>query len=179
LPAGWPLPLEVPSVWKIDRNVVALAVKRSAVAVYNGHQAALGPHIGDVGSVKSRERFLEQLDGMKRLYEVDQALLVTDQHPATSTAAAEELQGEVISVQHHHAHLVGAMLELGWLDGEVLGVVWDGTGYGTDATVWGGEFLVGTVSDFRRVAHLRPSAFGGDAAIREPWRSHQPVNRYI
>jgi hydrogenase maturation protein HypF len=106
------------------------------------------------------------------LYEVERPILVTDQHPDYfTTQLAREFHGESFEVQHHHAHLAAAMVEHRWLDREVLGVVWDGTGYGSDATVWGGEFLVGTASRFRRVAHLRPfGLFGGDKAIREPRR---------
>jgi hydrogenase maturation protein HypF len=106
------------------------------------------------------------------LYQVERPLFVTDQHPGYfTTALARERDGECIAVQHHHAHLAAAMLEHRWLDREVLGVVWDGTGYGVDATVWGGEFLVGNGGRFRRAAHLRPfRLFGGEKAIREPRR---------
>jgi hydrogenase maturation protein HypF len=76
-----------------------------------------------------------------------------------------------VAVQHHHAHIAAGMLEHGWLDREVLGVAWDGTGLGTDGTIWGGEFLRTTAGSFRRVARLRPfPLLGGEAAIREPWR---------
>jgi hydrogenase maturation protein HypF len=74
-------------------------------------------------------------------------------------------------VQHHHAHIVAGMLEHGWLDRRVLGVAWDGTGYGTDGTIWGGEFLVSSARGFERVARVRPFTLpGGEVAIREPWR---------
>jgi hydrogenase maturation protein HypF len=168
-----PYALDIPEKWRSERQVMALGgEQKNAFAVYNGHQVAICPHIGDLGSVASRERFVSQLDSLKSLYRVDQPVLVTDQHPGYfTTALAQESQRKTITVQHHHAHLAAAMLEQRWLDREVLGVVWDGTGYGSDATVWGGEFLMGTANDFQRVAHLRPfRLFGGDAAIREPRR---------
>jgi hydrogenase maturation protein HypF len=74
-------------------------------------------------------------------------------------------------VQHHHAHIASGMLEQGWLDREVLGVAWDGTGWGLDGTIWGGEFLLATGAGFRRVARFQLLPLpGGEAAIREPWR---------
>ena len=84
---------------------------------------------------------------------------------------AGESGHRTMPVQHHHAHVAAGMLEQGWLDREVMGVTWDGTGYGPDGTIWGGEFLLATDADFRRVARLRPFRLpGGEAAIREPWR---------
>jgi hydrogenase maturation protein HypF len=74
-------------------------------------------------------------------------------------------------VQHHHAHIAAGMIEQGWLDREVVGVAFDGTGYGPDGTIWGGEFLLSTAATFRRVGRIRPFPLpGGEAAIRAPWR---------
>jgi hydrogenase maturation protein HypF len=88
-----------------------------------------------------------------------------------STQWAQKQSIRQLAVQHHHAHVVAGMLEHGWLNRRVLGVAWDGTGYGTDGTIWGGEFLVCTSSEFERVARVRPFSLpGGEAAIREPWR---------
>ena len=96
-----------------------------------------------------------------------------DLHPLyLSTKYALALEGIArIRVQHHHAHIASCMAENG-LDGDVIGVAFDGTGYGTDGKIWGGEFLVARYAGFERYAHFRyfPLA-GGDAAVREPWRA--------
>jgi hydrogenase maturation protein HypF len=99
-------------------------------------------------------------------------MLVHDLHPDYFTTRwAAEQSIATLAVQHHHAHIAAAMLENGWLDREVLGVAWDGTGYGQDGTIWGGEFLNATATGFRRVAHLRPFVLpGGDVAVKQPWR---------
>jgi hydrogenase maturation protein HypF len=112
-----------------------------------------------------------------RLYEVEPRAIAHDLHPdyvSTQWArrAAESLipAPRLVPVQHHHAHLAACLAEHG-VDGTALGVTWDGTGYGTNGTVWGGEFLLGDVADFRRVAHLAPFRLpGGEAAVREPRR---------
>jgi hydrogenase maturation protein HypF len=103
---------------------------------------------------------------------------VVDLHPGyASTHGAAELGVSVQSVQHHHAHIAACMAENG-LDGPVLGIAWDGTGLGTDGTIWGGEFLVCTRAEFRRAAWLRPfPLLGGDAAAREPRRAALGVLR--
>jgi hydrogenase maturation protein HypF len=145
---------------------------KSAVAWSNGSQAVLGPHVGDQESLATRERFLAHLNDWLRLYRFRPAQLVHDMHPEYfSTQWAQRQSVPRLAVQHHHAHVVAGMLEHGWLDRQVLGIAWDGTGYGTDGTIWGGEFLVSSASGFDRVARLRPFTLpGGEAAIREPWR---------
>jgi hydrogenase maturation protein HypF len=109
---------------------------------------------------------------MQRLFHVSPKILAYDLHPRyLSTQLAMRMPAEKrIGVQHHHAHIAGCMAEHG-LEGPVIGIAWDGTGFGTDGTIWGGEFLVTDFAAFERVAHLRPILLvGGDAAVREPWR---------
>lgn len=164
-----PLPLALNS----DRCVVALgAHQKGAMAVSNGRQAVLGPHLGDLESAGTRARFQQQFRDLMRLLGGEPELLVHDLHPDYFTTRWAREQGlPTVAVQHHHAHVVAGMLEHDWLNREVLGVAFDGTGYGSDGTIWGGEFLVATRTRFRRVAHLRPFPLpGGAAAIREPWR---------
>jgi hydrogenase maturation protein HypF len=164
-----PLPLELPS---LPPTIALGGFLKAAAAWSNGSQTVLGPHVGDQESLPSRERFLAHLDDVQRLYRFRAEQLVHDLHPEYfSTQWVERQAGSRISVQHHHAHVVAGMVEHGWLDRQVLGVAWDGTGYGTDNTVWGGEFLNCSAATFERVARMRPFRLpGGEAAIREPWR---------
>jgi len=155
------------------RPLVALSGhQKSAVAISNGSQAMLGPHVGDLDSTAARERFLDQLVALQQLYGVNSVPLVCDEHPQFFTTGwAEARAAAVMQVQHHHAHVAAGMLEHDWLDREVLGVSFDGTGYGRDATIWGGEFLRSTATGFQRVGHLRPFPLaGGEQAVRQPLR---------
>ncbi|QDT97175.1 carbamoyltransferase HypF [Gimesia aquarii] len=164
-----PLPLE------LESSVSQIALgghQKTALALCNSRQTILGPHIGDLDSLASCERYQEQLQSLKQLYGVSQSSFICDAHPNYFTsqwAARESVSLE--TVRHHHAHIVAGMLEQGWLDRQVLGVAFDGTGWGDDSTIWGGEFLLSTATNYTRVAHLRPFHLpGGERAIREPWR---------
>jgi hydrogenase maturation protein HypF len=146
---------------------------KSAAAWSNGCQSVLGPHIGDQQTLPARERFLHHLDDMQRLYRFRAELLVHDMHPEYFSTQWAQKQGvQTLAVQHHHAHVAAGMLEHGWLDRKVMGAAWDGTGYGTDGTIWGGEFLICSGTSFERACRLRPFRLpGGEAAIHEPWRT--------
>lgn len=143
-----------------------------AIALANGSQAILGPYLGDLDGQTTRQRFNEHVASMAALYDLEPTLLIHDLHPDYFTTRWARSQGRpALAVQHHHAHAVAAMLEQGWLDREVLAFTWDGTGFGPDGTVWGGECLLATEQQFRRVARCRPFALpGGEIAIHEPWR---------
>jgi hydrogenase maturation protein HypF len=146
--------------------------QKNSLALFNGHQAVLGPHIGDLDSLATRKRFVDHVESFQTLYRCEPQFVAHDCHPDYfSTQWAESSITARLPVQHHHAHVVSAMVEHDWLDREVLGVAFDGTGDGTDGTVWGGEFLRSTVHGFERVGHLRSfHLLGGETAIREPWR---------
>ena len=161
-------PFEMPG------SIVALgAEQHSAFALWNGSQAVLGPHIGDLHSVATCERWSKCLESTAELYGVDvsAAEVVHDRHPDYFTTQWARRFSRRHAVQHHHAHIAAVLYEHGVWDREVLGLAWDGTGYGDDGAIWGGECLRTDIREFRRIAWLRPFALpGGDAAVREPWR---------
>jgi hydrogenase maturation protein HypF len=137
------------------------------------HYAVLSQHIGDLENLETLEAFQETLEHMQRFFRISPVAVAHDLHPQyLSTRFALSLPGvQKIGVQHHHAHIASCMAE-NRLQGKVIGVALDGTGYGTDGKIWGGEFLVCDFAGFERYAHFRyvPLA-GGDTAVRQPWRS--------
>ncbi len=145
---------------------------KNTFCLSKGRYAVLSQHIGDMENYETLLFFEEALANLKKLFRVEPRAVAHDLHPAyLSTQYALRVPGlEKIGVQHHHAHIASCMAENG-LRGKVIGVAMDGTGYGTDGKIWGGEFLVADYGGFERRAHLRyvPLA-GGDAAVRQPWR---------
>jgi len=154
-------------------SVLALGPQlKGTVCILKGRFAFLSPHIGDLETPQARDFFHDSMALMKKITEADPDRVACDAHPgyyATRTAAA--LAGiEVISVQHHHAHIVSCMAE-NLLSGEVIGLAMDGTGYGSDGHAWGGEVLVAGETDFTRAGHIGYFVLpGGEKAVREPWR---------
>jgi hydrogenase maturation protein HypF len=156
---------------------------KSSVALSIGRQVFLSQHIGDMETPQAFEAFERVIADFLRLYEAHPTVVAHDLHPDyLSTRWARDWTGEAgtpdegaaprrIAVQHHHAHLAACLAENDF-HGPALGVTWDGTGYGSDGHIWGGEFLLGDAAGFRRAAHLRGFHLpGGEAAIREPRRS--------
>ena len=147
---------------------------KNTFCLSKGRYAVLSQHIGDLENYETLVFFEETLANLRKLFRVEPRAVAYDLHPLyLSTRFALGLGPEIekIGVQHHHAHIASCMAENG-LQGAVIGVAFDGTGYGTDGQIWGGEFLVAGYSAFERRAHFRyvPLA-GGDAAVRQPWRS--------
>jgi hydrogenase maturation protein HypF len=129
-------------------------------------------HLGDLENFETLRFFEETLERMSRLFHVTPQAVAYDLHPGyLSTQFALKFPSpRKIGVQHHHAHIASCMAEH-QLDGRVIGVAWDGTGFGTDSTIWGGEFLAADYLGFDRYARLRPILLpGGDSGVREPWR---------
>ncbi|HTS50254.1 MAG TPA: carbamoyltransferase HypF [Bryobacteraceae bacterium] len=134
--------------------------------------AFLSQHIGDLENYETMVFFEQTLERMKELFRIQPIAAAYDLHPMyLSTKLALAMEGvEKIGVQHHHAHVASCMAENG-LTSKVIGVAFDGTGYGTDGKIWGGEFLLADFAGFERRAHFRYiSLAGGDTAVREPWR---------
>ncbi len=150
--------------------------QKNTVALLAGGQVVLSQHLGDLTSVDGAELLARTVEDLLAFFRVRPERLACDLHPDyASTRLAERLAAEwglpLIRVQHHHAHGAACAAEHG-LPGPVLALAWDGTGYGADGTIWGGEALVVTGAAFRRVGHLRPFPLpGGDAAVRDPKRS--------
>jgi hydrogenase maturation protein HypF len=145
---------------------------KGTICLTKENRAFVGQHIGDLENLETLE-FLEQtVDHLRRILEVSPRLLVHDLHPDYLTTQVAEAQEELptLAVQHHHAHVVSCMAEHGLKD-KVLGLALDGTGFGADGTVWGGEILVSDESSYERVAHFEYVPMpGGAKAIKEPWR---------
>ena len=146
--------------------------QKNTVALAKDNQIVLGPHIGDLGDAETRAAFVRSVKGMSALYDVQPEFVASDAHPDYySTHFADGFGLPVRKVPHHLAHVLAGVVDNG-LDGPVLGVAWDGTGYGGDGTIWGGEFLAIDGARYRRAAHLRPFRLpGGEVAIREPRRA--------
>jgi len=146
--------------------------QKAAVATTMRHAVILGPHIGDLESTEGRGAYARAIEDLTRLHAVRPRLVACDLHPDYhSTHVAGNIDASPATVQHHVAH-VGACMAEHALRPPLLGIAWDGTGYGPDGTIWGGEFLHVTDAGSRRVAHLRQFHLpGASAAAREPWRS--------
>jgi hydrogenase maturation protein HypF len=148
---------------------------KSTFCVAKGGRAWVSHHIGDLKNFETLSSFKEGIEHFQSLFAVEPGLLVHDMHPSyLSTVYALERAAqegfETLAVQHHHAHLAAVLAEHGE-EGPAVGVIYDGTGYGTDATIWGGELLTGDARGFERGGHIHPVRMpGGDRAVRQPWR---------
>lgn len=169
-----PRPIEMP--FSCPRPILAVGGQlKVTFALGQGRQAFLSHHLGDLDHFEAYRAFEHDIELYQKLFAIYPKILAHDLHPdyQTSRYARERAGREgtrVLAVQHHHAHMASCMAEHG-LTRSVIGVTFDGTGYGTDGAVWGGEFLVGDYRHFIRAAHLRYVGMpGGDQAIREPWR---------
>ena len=145
---------------------------KSTVALTHAGGAVLSQHIGDLETIEARAAHARAAKDLVQLHAEPPVLAVRDLHPDYASTRAAEASGlPVLVVQHHLAHVTACMAEHG-IQPPVLGVAWDGTGYGPDGTVWGGEFLLVAAGGWRRFAKLRPFRLpGGDRAIREPRRT--------
>ena len=144
---------------------------KSTFCLTKGHFAILSQHIGDLENFETLQFFEETLRNLQSVYQAEPRVIAHDLHPDyLSTRWAQARPEPKIAVQHHHAHIASCMAENG-LEERVIGVAFDGTGFGSDGQLWGGEFLVCDFVGFERAAHLRYVPLpGGDRAARQPWR---------
>ncbi len=167
-----PLPVELPVASPVPLLAVGGHLKNTFTLVH-GRTAYVGPHVGDLGTLEALNHFRATVERVRDVFRIEPAAVAHDSHPAyLSTAEALRMPVEQrVSVQHHHAHIAAVMSEHR-LTERVIGVAYDGTGYGDDGTVWGAEILVADLCDATRAAHLRSAPLpGNEAAVRSPWRS--------
>jgi hydrogenase maturation protein HypF len=165
-----PAPLRLPVGSR--RRVLAVGGElKSTIAVATGRQVVLSHHLGDLEHPATYRAFLQAVDHLLAIQEISPEVVAHDLHPEyLSTKFALELDVEHRAVQHHHAHIASCLAEHGE-QGPVIGIAFDGLGWGTDGTAWGGELLVCNLDTFERAGHLLPVPMpGGAAAVREPWR---------
>ncbi|MFP3980334.1 MAG: carbamoyltransferase HypF [Desulfobacterales bacterium] len=145
---------------------------KNTVCLTKDSHAFVSQHIGDLENIQALDFYRHTIIHMQRILDIEPAYIAHDMHPDyLSTGYAREFEpGACIAVQHHHAHIVSCMAE-NHLQDDVIGLALDGTGYGTDGAVWGGEVMIACRAAFQRAAHLAYVPMpGGAAAVREPWR---------
>lgn len=168
-----PAPLTLPFTASVDILAVG-PQQKSTFCLVKENTAFVSQHIGDLDNVDNTDAYRETLDLYTRLFKVKPGVIAHDLHPdywSSQLASELKVPGMMqIAVQHHHAHIVSCMVEHG-IDSPVIGIAYDGTGYGTDGAIWGSEILVATWRGFERAAHLRYTPLlGGEAAVRNPVR---------
>ena len=171
-----PLPVEIQPSDGTVHNILAVGAHlKNSVALATGKQVFISQHIGDLETEEASQAFRCVVADLPNLYDAKPDVIASDMHPDYfSTHVAGEISqaknAPCMAVQHHVAHVLSCIAE-NEVELPALGVAWDGTGYGTDGTIWGGEFFLVTANQVERVAHLRPFRLpGGDAAVKEPRR---------
>jgi len=166
-----PEPLPVPV--RFEQPVLACGAElKSTFCLARGTHAFVSHHIGDLENAETLASFAEGIAHFSRLFDIHPQQVAHDLHPDyLSTKYAQDMPGaDLVGVQHHHAHIASCLADNGET-GPVIGVAFDGTGYGPDGTIWGGEFLLADLAGYQRAGHLAPVPMpGGAAAIRQPWR---------
>jgi len=168
-----PSPLDIP--WQLPAALGCGGGLKSTFALGEEQTVYLSQHIGDLFNLESFDFYTESVEHLKKVFQIEPEIIVCDLHPDyMSSRYGHELHREkgipLYQVQHHHAHAVAVMAEHG-LEDPALAIILDGTGYGADKTIWGGEILLADLTSYRRLAHLEQLHLpGGDAAAQEPWR---------
>lgn len=169
-----PFPQKVPEKYRTSRNILALGGElKDTISMYKDGYVVTSQFLGDLDEYQNFQYFEETLRHLTRLFDFTPDVIVTDLHPDFHTTRYAQKQNiPHLQVQHHFAHVLAALLEHG-IDPEkkVLGIAWDGFGYGADGTAWGGEFLTMNFSHYYRAGRLQPVPLpGGDLASKQPWR---------
>jgi hydrogenase maturation protein HypF len=168
-----PVPVFLPEQMRTMPSVLAVGAElKNTICLTKENRAFLSQHVGDMENLETFEFFLLTVSHLKRILEIRPQVLAHDLHPdyLSSKFAGDQQEIPTTAIQHHHAHLVSCLAEHGE-EGPAVGLCLDGTGYGEDGQIWGGEVLLGDLTSFRRAAHLEYVAQpGGDAAARFPWR---------
>ncbi len=170
-------PFSLPLQQKTTKKILALGANQKAtITLAFGQNIVLSPYIGDLGSINSTEHFLKMIETFKRVYNFEPDIIVCDKHPHyESTKLAKKYVAtkdnlKLIEIQHHYAHSLATMAEFS-LDEKVLAFCFDGTGYGDDGTLWGGEVLLASPQNYERLYHFKTfPLLGGEKAIKEPKR---------
>lgn len=164
--APWTIPIET------KHKLLAVgAEQKCSVCITESGFATISQYLGDLNEYQTYNVFIRQINHFKRIFNFCPEIFIHDLNADyLSTNFAEKQIGQKISIQHHHAHMAGCMAE-NKLSNKVIGIIFDGTGLGTDGNIWGGEFLIGSLSEFKRAGHLKYVTLqGGDSAVKEPWR---------
>ena len=160
------------SIRKTTKHLLGCGAElKNTFCLAKGRHAFVSHHIGDLENYETLKAFTEGIEHFKHLFDVDPVLVAHDLHPEyLSTKYAFEQDVDLLGVQHHHAHIAACLADNDHQD-PVLGVAFDGTGFGPDGTVWGGEFLLADLTSYRRLSHLKAVRMpGGVMAIKQPWR---------
>ena len=166
-----PEPLRL--AWRVPRPILACgAEQKNTFCLAKQRHAFVSQHIGDLENYATLRSYVDGIDHFRRLFDVSPSIVAHDLHPEylSTKYAMEQAEAELVGVQHHHAHIASCLADNDH-PGPVIGVAFDGTGYGADGTIWGGELLVADLTGYTRRGHLAGVPMpGGTAAIRQPWR---------
>ncbi len=166
VPRGIALPADGQSILAVGAEL------KNTICLTRGDRAFLSQHVGDLKNLEVYDSFKQTINHLQSILEVRPELVVRDLHPDyySTCYALEESGLPTVAVQHHHAHLASCLAEHG-VEEPAIGIIFDGTGYGADGHIWGGEFLVGDIKSYERVGHFRYQPMpGGDLATKQPWR---------
>ena len=166
------VPFPIKLAFPIEMILACGGELKNTFCLSRGHYAFMSHHIGDLENLETLTSFEEGVEHLKRLFYIEPKAVAYDFHPdyLSTQYALSVANIQKVGIQHHHAHIVSAMAENG-IEGDVIGVALDGTGFGLDGTIWGGEFIRANLRDFDRLTYLKNVPMpGGSMAIKEPWR---------